>query len=561
MLALSPVSPTRQRGGGGDWGRLVQWQDGDGRTHVVAIPVAIAYGDGAELMRFLSSQGWRGRCGRKVCELLCNYLISWPVEARAVCTSRVGWSGSAFVTPERIVGGSDQERVVYQPSAPVMHGHSRKGHLDGWKDGVAELARGNSRIMLAISAAFAGPLLRRTGTPGGGLHLYGDSSCGKSNAVRAAASVWGHHRDLMRQWRATDNGLEALAEAANDGLLMLDEIKQLDSRLIGAAAYMLANGQGKARMSKGLVVRPPANWELIFLSSGEHTLQQMMQDAGQKTATGQALRIPSIPCDLGPSGLVEDLHGFHDSKTFMQAGLEPALAEHFGHAGQAWLDRVVPDIDAVSRQALELRDRFVAESMNGSTSGQIARVATRFGLVAAAGELATSFGLTGWLLGEAWRAVRSCFDAWLAFEAPTPERAKADILESVRAILQRDIGRFPNIRCEDALDRSLNQTQRDEAIRLWRADLDAIARAGQLYGFRRMSLGDDGDIETEFFVNKRAFERVLCDGQNPTLVKARLREAGWLKPGQDGRDTRNVCTPLGRQWCFVLNKNALSGAI
>ena len=86
-------------------------------------------------------------------------------------------------------------------------------------------------------------------------------------------------------------------------------------------------------------------------------------------------------------------------------------------------------------------------------------------------------------------------------------------------------------------------------------------RAGQLYGFRRMSLGDDGDIETEFFVNKRAFERVLCDGQNPVIVKARLREAGWLKPGQDGRDTRNVCTPLGRQWCFVLNKNALSGAI
>jgi len=509
MLVLSPASPTRQRGDSGDWGRLVQWQDGDGRTHTVAIPVAIAYGDGAELMRFLSSQGWRGRCGRKVCELLCNYLISWPVEARAVCTSRVGWSGSAFVTPERI----------------------------------------------------AGPLLRRTGTPGGGLHLYGDSSCGKSNAVRAAASVWGHHRDLMRQWRATDNGLEALAEAANDGLLMLDEIKQLDSRLIGAAAYMLANGQGKARMSKGLVVRPPANWELIFLSSGEHTLQQMMQDAGQKTATGQALRIPSIPCDLGPSGLVEDLHGFHDSKTFMQAGLEPALAEHFGHAGQAWLDRVVPDIDAVSRQALELRDRFVAESMNGSTSGQIARVATRFGLVAAAGELATSFGLTGWLLGEAWRAVRSCFDAWLAFEAPTPERAKADILESVRAILQRDIGRFPNIRCEDALDRSLDRDQRDEAIRLWRADLDAIARAGQLYGFRRMSLGDDGDIETEFFVNKRAFERVLCDGQNPVIVKARLIEAGWLKPGQDGRDTRNVCTPLGRQWCYVLNKNALSGAI
>ena len=113
----------------------------------------------------------------------------WPVEARAVCTSRVGWSGSAFVTPERIVGTpEDKERLIFQSTSQHAPTFAQRGTLDGWRAHVASLAAGNSRFVFAISAAFAGPLLSRTGTPGGGLHLYGDSSCGKSNAVRAAAA-------------------------------------------------------------------------------------------------------------------------------------------------------------------------------------------------------------------------------------------------------------------------------------------------------------------------------------------------------------------------------------
>ena len=42
------------------------------------------------------------------------------------------------------------------------------------------------------------------------------------------------------------------------------------------------------------------------------------------------------------------------------------------------------------------------------------------------------------------RACLTCFDAWLTVKTPTPEHTKPDILENVRAILQRDIGRFLN---------------------------------------------------------------------------------------------------------------------
>ena len=41
------------------------------------------------------------------------------------------------------------------------------------------------------------------------------------------------------------------------------------------------------------------------------------------------------------------------------------------------------------------------------------RVCERFALIAAGGELATQYGVTGWPPGEAGQAATRCFQAWL----------------------------------------------------------------------------------------------------------------------------------------------------
>jgi uncharacterized protein (DUF927 family) len=45
--------------------------------------------------------------------------------------------------------------------------------------------------VLAISAAFAGPLLNLIDAESGGFHLRGASSIGKTTALVLAGSVWG----------------------------------------------------------------------------------------------------------------------------------------------------------------------------------------------------------------------------------------------------------------------------------------------------------------------------------------------------------------------------------
>jgi hypothetical protein len=63
---------------------------------------------------------------------------------------------------------------------------------------------------LAISAAFAGPLIGPCSAEGGGIHFRGPSSIGKSTALHVAGSVWGggDANGYVRSWRATANGPE-----------------------------------------------------------------------------------------------------------------------------------------------------------------------------------------------------------------------------------------------------------------------------------------------------------------------------------------------------------------
>ncbi|WP_298067315.1 DUF927 domain-containing protein [uncultured Mailhella sp.] len=138
------------------------------------------------------------------------------------------------------------------------------GTLDGWKE-IAALSIGHSRLSFALCAAFAGPLLRLAGLEGGGFSFEGASSSGKTTALQIAASVWGGP-ERIRSWRATDNGLENIAILHNDNVLVLDEVGQVNGRILAECAYMLANGQGKGRSSREGNLRKSQSWCLLFLS-------------------------------------------------------------------------------------------------------------------------------------------------------------------------------------------------------------------------------------------------------------------------------------------------------
>ncbi|MGA2080152.1 MAG: DUF927 domain-containing protein [Holophaga sp.] len=133
--------------------------------------------------------------------------------------------------PDQVFGEAATGGRVYQ-ALDLEHAFRVRGSLSDWQREVGRHAQGNSRLGFALSCAFAAPMLGRLGMESGGFHFCGRSSKGKTTCIEAAGSVWGG--PVYREtWRATANGLEAVALAHCDCLLILDKQGQALPREAG----------------------------------------------------------------------------------------------------------------------------------------------------------------------------------------------------------------------------------------------------------------------------------------------------------------------------------------
>lgn len=490
----------------GEWGRLLEWQDDDGITHQWAMPLALLQGDASEVRRELASLGLTISPHRVSRDLLATYLQVFPVEDRARCVEKLGWHGNLFVTASQIIGHSS-EKIVFQNSHAIESAMSVSGTVDDWRESIGYLASGNSRLVFAIAMAFAPALAKIAGEDSGGFHFRGASSSGKSTALKVAASVWGNPQSYCRLWRSTTNGLEGLAALHNDGLLILDELSQMDPKEGGEAAYLLANGQGKTRASRHGTVKPSSRWSLFFLSAGEESLMSLMARAGQKTNAGQEIRLADIEADAGLNkGIFEKIHN-QLSPASMALSLKEYSSKYYGAVGMAWLQKVVANQSSIATNIADAMQEFVNSAVLPDSTGQIIRVARRFALVAVAGELASQYGLTGWQEGEAIYAAYKCYRTWLEHFGMEGNKEDRAILAQVRVFFEsHGASRFDNIR-----------TPNNERIQ---------NRAG-------FYCTDDAGFRV-YMVLTEVFKKELCLGFEPRMVVRVLLNEGWLKPAADG---------------------------
>jgi len=320
-----------------NWGRLLAFYDADGQLHQWAMPMEMLKGGGDELRGELLRLGLEIAPSPRMRNLLTEYIMTSKPEARARCVIRTGWYPPVFVLPNHTIG-SAAEKIIFQSENPSQD-YKQSGTLIEWQQAIALPCQGNSRLVLAISCAFAALILQPAGVESGGLNLVGESSTGKTTALRIAASVYGAP-DYLYRWRATTNGLEALAAVRCDTLLILDELAQVDPKEAGEIAYMLANGSGKARASRSGRAKSRHEWRILFLSAGEISLAQHMREVGKKAKTGQEVRLVDIPADAKKGyGIFEVLQGYESAAVFSKA-LMDATHQYYGTAAPAFLEKI-----------------------------------------------------------------------------------------------------------------------------------------------------------------------------------------------------------------------------
>jgi uncharacterized protein (DUF927 family) len=510
----------------------VELHDPDGRRHRPIIPFRTLKGDGAAALEIFLDRGLIPGAGRD--KFLVEYLRGVQTERRACAVNRIGWHGdgaaAVYVLPEKTFGAAAGEVWLYEPEGPRLNAFKTRGTLAEWRENVGELTAGNSRLVFACSVAFAAPLLFLVDMENGGANLTGNSGTGKTTILRAGVSVCGSPEYLERL-RATDNGLESTFLGKCDAPAFLDELGQLGPQIAGEAIYMAANGQAKARANRTGGHRERAAWRTLFLLSAETNLAGHMGEAGKSPKAGQQTRLADVPADAGASlGAFEDLHLYASGHEFAQA-VTRACARYHGTPFQAFLSRLMHERG--TRLVDQLREqirRFEREYLSDKAEGQARRVAARFGLIGAAGELATNWLELPWASGESMRAAGRLFAAWLATRGGEGNQEERAMLAQVRDFLTRHgEARFTD------WDRPASDTDaRGPRV---------INRAG----FRRITFETSGrppeDQETEYLIFPQVWTGEVCKGFEPAAAARLLMKRGALKPADDGRPARSLTLP------------------
>jgi putative DNA primase/helicase len=503
-----------------EWGFELRWKDYDGVEHDYVLSNSALADKNAPWLKEMAALGWLGEPGAKQKQMLTTFFARVAPTERARGVDRTGWQDGAFVLPDAVVGES-KERLVLQGVGGV-NPFTCAGTLDGWKNTIGERANGNDLLMFCISASLAAPLVEAAGMDSGGLHMWWNSSTGKTTLLRAARSVWGPLSG-MRTWDGTKVGLEGTVALFNDSLLCLDEIGQASSKVVGSSVYMLSNGQGKLRGQTDGSARALKSWRVLILSSGEMPLRQKLREDGQTAKGGQEVRIVDIPACL--EGVTwQNLHGHSDPGAFSDS-LVAAAEENYGLLGRAWLEILTKEL----RQGLKFRANCDEIAMRlidelRVKEGQERRVLGRFALIAAAGELAVKKGLVPWGQGTPTMAALSCARAWLADRGrgSQEDRRAIDAVKSFIARFGRS--RFQEIDGPGQHDRILDRA-----------------------GFRRSVNG-----KTQFLFLQEQLGDVLQDIGVKRGAKA-LDSAGMLRRLDSERMTQRVAIPdLGRARVYVV---------
>ena len=443
------------------WGRLLEWYDADGIKHTQALSMELFQSDGVELRKALAYQGVIIAPDGRARNLLQSYLMSYPTDTRALCVDRVGWHDNVFVLPNQQIGQHENnDLIVYQTTQAIDSNYQSKGTLQQWQKDISIPLATHSKLVVALSSAFAGQLLAPLEQQNGaGVHFKGQSSKGKTTALYVGCSVWGKPSNYCKTWKSTGNALEHTAYVHNDGFLALDEIGEVaNPKELGNIAYMLANGKGKARLTKQITAKPSYTWKVIFLSTGEKSLKEIMQENGQKTKLGQEIRLIDIDIDQSEHGLFDQIDFAEDGAKQSRLLVERSN-QSYGVAGMAWLEYLTSDKENVINQAKQLLEQYNLELVAEHKQGHIVRVANAFALIAAAGELATQAGITGWQTGTAFNAVKAVFNEWVnSFEYVGDYESREYILHVKAFFEANESSRFESITPDpDHIEKIINR--------------------------------------------------------------------------------------------------------
>ncbi|WP_188619067.1 DUF927 domain-containing protein, partial [Anoxybacteroides voinovskiense] len=150
-----------------------------------------------------------------------------------------------------------------------------RGTLQGWLDIIHSEVIGNTHLELALAFGFSAPVVGLLSTQSGNdvdtllVHVYGNSSKGKTTAAQVAVSPFGkpsrQGNGLIKSWNATHNAIVALLRGNYGVPIALDEASMSTIKDFSPLIYMFAENREKERLNKEGGFREQHTWATTLI--------------------------------------------------------------------------------------------------------------------------------------------------------------------------------------------------------------------------------------------------------------------------------------------------------
>ncbi|MCB5271564.1 MAG: hypothetical protein LHW56_06940, partial [Candidatus Cloacimonetes bacterium] len=256
-----------------------------------------------------------------------------------------------------------------------------------------------------------------------------------------------------------------------------------------------------------------------------------IQETGKFTShVGQEVRVIDLPINAGiGQDLYENKHGY-DNGARLSDDLVSNCMKYYGTPLRAFLGAFCGSSIEEKQRNIELiiekAQKFVQENCPEGASGQVRRVARKFGLIASAGEFAHEGGILPYRNGDARRAAEKWFKIWLDQRNCIGDREIAKVLKRVRDhfALESESRYVP---IEDA----------DKDSRFKKVGFSWIDKVSGRKRFLMLS----------------AAAGEILRGSNRIVALDAMNKLGWLEQQEDGsiRETKSIKGTNHRGYIFI----------
>ena len=217
--------------------------------------------DGNELRKLISKHGVLFDPRNNQWKLIMDYLVAWGSylqadKAASKMRTQMGWTPKedAFVIGDVEIKRNGKE--VSSPTSALCRNISRHivraGSFKKWKEVVNKLNQEGLEIHAFVAlTGLSSTLMPYTSTSGVSISLTGDTGAGKTGALYAALSMWGHPKD-MSVLETTDNALTGRFLGLHNLPLGLDEVGNMHGRLLSQMVHKISQGKAKIRMQASI---------------------------------------------------------------------------------------------------------------------------------------------------------------------------------------------------------------------------------------------------------------------------------------------------------------------